>query len=1192
MVAFVCAFLSVAQAQKTTGTITGTITDSTGAVVPDATVDLVNAATNARRTVKSNGQGYYNFPDLDPATYTLTVNKTGFKQVTERNLELHVADVTALNVQLQVGATTDNVEVEASPVLVETQTGTVANTVLGTQVRELPLNGRNFVQLTTLMPGTSVDSNFDNKNKGLFAGVDISFNGSPANANQWRVDGASNNDIGSQRTILVYPSIDGIEEFKISRNSYGPEYTGASGAQVNVVTKGGGNQFKGSVYYFGRNDVLNAKDYFVSAENTCPPGANPVPCKKAPLRRNDFGYTIGGPIKKDKLFFFFSEEWNRELRGHTRHMWVPSASELAGNWNDVANCPIDTTIPGNTTQKTHAPPNGFPGNIIPANQLSPGGLAYLSQLPAANITDPCAKFTWNQAVKVPVFWREESVRGDWNITKNTALMVKYTQDAWDNPLHAGVENGLWGDNQSPKLSDSWDQPGYMAVAKVTTTLNSTSVNDFSFSWSGNRINLSRGGDNPALNDTIRAAIPTIFPLSGKMHASSVAVPQGWFGDPTGTMGIFSPWNNRQDLFVWKDDFSKVWGAHTFKVGVLYGRSAKDEEQGAENGGYWGEVGLNNAPWSGSSGNFYSDMMLKGTLWGYGENSANNVSLIRWRDLDFYAGDSWKIHRRLTLEYGFRWQLQRPEYLQDNTYAGFRPDLYNPTLGSDPCNGIVLAPGAPTSGPLSCAALKSKITPPFASNRSLVPANNHLVAPRLGFAWDVFGTARFVLRGGIGQYFSRDPVGLALRMHANNTPFAISTGGEVALDGPLVTSGAGQNAFDVAAGGRPNQGLENNTNVANTWQWNLTTETALWKNAKLELGWVATRGIHLNSSAQINQIAPADRLKFMIESNNVLAQLNGFNGGAADSATANKLLPFDPLTNGALIMWNHRGDSIYHSLQAMFTTKFSRNSMFQASYTYSRNIADTTLHYVDTTTGVSDSYNARASRGLADFDRRQVFSANMIYNLPTLDGRNTLLRSVLGNWEAGSIINLFTGPSQTITGTVDPIGNPWGVGNGATTSGRPLRVKSVDCHIDRHNGNTATINPAAFTWENFNLGGYDNGGIGQCPGAAIKTVDFSLDKNWKLPFHAGKYFGEQARIQFRFEGFNLFNHPMFQNVNTTFHLVNPPGVTCPGGPGCITFTGNQIHGGVLDPSGTTTFGQASRSSNIGNRELQYSLKLIF
>ena len=292
-------------AQKFTGTITGTVTDPSGAVVPGVSVTVVNDRTGASRTTTTNDQGSFSFPELDAGTYTMTVNKPGFKKLTEKNVELHVADVTTLNVTMQVGAASETVTVEASPVQVNTETGEVSNIMLGQQVRELPLNGRNFVQLTTLVPGAAVGESFDNKNKGLFAGVDISFSGSPSVDNQWTVDGAANNDIGSQRTILIYPSIDGIEEFKIQRNSYGPEYGGASGAQINIVTKGGGNQYHGNVFYFGRNDAMNAKNFFLQSGCASPADTS---CKKQMLRRNDFGYTVGGPAKKDKVFLFWSED--------------------------------------------------------------------------------------------------------------------------------------------------------------------------------------------------------------------------------------------------------------------------------------------------------------------------------------------------------------------------------------------------------------------------------------------------------------------------------------------------------------------------------------------------------------------------------------------------------------------------------------------------------------------------------------------------------------------------------------------------------------------------------------------------------------------------------------------------------------------------------------------------------------------
>src|SRR6266851_3545157 len=331
-----------ASAQKTSGTITGTVTDPSGAAMPGATVGVVNERTGAAREAMTNEEGSFSFPELEAGTYRLTVNKGGFKKLALKSVELHVADVTTLNLKMEMGAATETVMVESSPIQVNTSTGDVSNIMTGEQVRELPMNGRSFVQLTTLVPGAAVGEAFDNKNKGLFAGVDISFSGSPSVNNQWTVDGAGNNDIGSQRTILTYPSIDGIDEFKIQRNSYGPEYGGAGGAQINIITKGGSNQYHGDVYYFGRNDVLNAKNFFLLSGCST---ANDPNCSKNRLRRNDYGYTLGGPIKKDKVYFFWSEEWNRQRLGRVHRHWVPTAAELGGDFSDLAAAHAAATDP-------------------------------------------------------------------------------------------------------------------------------------------------------------------------------------------------------------------------------------------------------------------------------------------------------------------------------------------------------------------------------------------------------------------------------------------------------------------------------------------------------------------------------------------------------------------------------------------------------------------------------------------------------------------------------------------------------------------------------------------------------------------------------------------------------------------------------------------------------------------------------
>src|SRR5712692_9553144 len=295
----ICLFFSLTplHAQRTQGTISGTVSDPSGAVIPKAQVTVTNEETGSKRTVTSNEAGYYSVGNLEPGTYSVGATSGGFKRVEKSGIDLHVAGEKVVPLVLEIGAATEAITVEGGATQVETRSGEVSNVIGTQQIQELPLNGRSFVQLTLLVPGASASDTENPRFTGLLGGVDISMSGSPANANAWLVDGVDNVDHGSGRTILVYPSVDSIEEFKVQRNSYGADMPAAGGAEINLVTKGGTNTFHGSAYEFFRNDKLDANNFFL----------NQAGKPKGELRSNNWGYTFGGPIKKDKLFFFWSE---------------------------------------------------------------------------------------------------------------------------------------------------------------------------------------------------------------------------------------------------------------------------------------------------------------------------------------------------------------------------------------------------------------------------------------------------------------------------------------------------------------------------------------------------------------------------------------------------------------------------------------------------------------------------------------------------------------------------------------------------------------------------------------------------------------------------------------------------------------------------------------------------------------------
>jgi hypothetical protein len=499
-------------AQQTNGIIQGTVSDAAGALLTGATVTVVSDSTDYSRTVTSSADGSYAFTELPPGHYHIKVTKDGFKTETQQNVELHVASTVVLNVKLSVGSVSESLTVEANPIAVDTTTAVLGNITEGEQVRELPLNGLNFIGLALLVPGASTQDGFNASTKGVLGGSDIVFSGGQRTGNVFTVDGAPNNDNGSQRTILAYPTLDAISEIKLVTNSYGPEYGQSGGGQVNIVTKSGTNSLHGSVYYFGRNDVLNANNWFNT--NTVPA----VP--RGELRRNDFGFTLGGPIKKDKLFFFFSQEFNREVDGLLHTGQTPTAAELAGNFNGIdppggfgslnasdtkgvgllSNCYYNSNVPaiGIITFPVTDPGSGavFGNNDNGATTtqiqnisqttegLSPAGQLISSLYPAANVTptasNPCPNPNFKQSLNSPVNLWQTFVRGDYYLNKSTQMFVTYTQSHWSQPTPS-LQGQEWGDSSFPAVDSAWAQPSRIVAVRLSRTIGSTAVNDFQFS---------------------------------------------------------------------------------------------------------------------------------------------------------------------------------------------------------------------------------------------------------------------------------------------------------------------------------------------------------------------------------------------------------------------------------------------------------------------------------------------------------------------------------------------------------------------------------------------------------------------------------------------------------------------------------------------------------------------------------------
>jgi hypothetical protein len=1046
-------------AQQTAGTLTGAVTDATGAVIPGAVIKAVNLATNAARETVSDASGNYTIPFLPAGEYTVTLTAKGFQSQKIASLTLQVQQSLRQDFSLKVGEVSESISVDASAAVLQTDNAVVGTVIDATKVVQLPLNGRNFVQLAQLIPGVQAGTPGSitvrrgrgsiGQQSAAFGETGMSANGARDTANRYFIDGIEFMDYDAM-TFSFSPSIDSLSEFKVETSSYGAESGGAPGGQVNLITRRGTNQYRGTLWLFNRNDALTQSYDAIAGRSVSNPRLN----------RNQFGVNFGGPVYipkvyngKDKTFFFFNWEEGRLLQAANPGLRIVATEaqrngDFRGLLNATSRQPLTLRDPLNA---------GIVGNVIPLSRLSPQARAFIQFTPLPNTQQGLQNFISQRPTGLS---QQDTYTGrvDHVFSAKDTIFARYI---FNDTFEAGIP--FWGNDQRDNIGSARTLSG-----NWVHTFSPTLINDF------------KGGTASfAEFETFGTSNKPEFDIANKMGLPLVSKLPKEFGPPqisiSGADGGYSvfdlqrqigPRDRSNSIVQFTDTLSWQKGKHLMKFGVDLAKRYVTFDQARQPRGQFSFDGL-------YTGSAFADFML-----GYVRTALINpvptsTRLSNWWQ-SFFFNDDWRVTNRLTVNVGMRYDYFGPYYQADDKMVNITQNGY-----------IVGNLFSPSNSPFG---------------RALIKPDRNNWGPRIGLAWRPALLNDTVVRAGYGVYYTPQ---------ISNAIFAMAEGAQATAGANIVGSPSGvpdlffSNPFAGAqTGGALNFAVSNDPDMRDSYiqQWNLNLQKKLPGNFVLDVGYVGSKGTRLIVTFE--------------DLNRPIALIDPRVAGQPSINARRPNQQFlRPVRSDKSV-----GNSTYHALQMKFERRMAKGITVLGAYTWSHAISGPNDIGGQVGGGSfigapQDVYNGQNDKATSGFDVRHRQVNTVLYDLPFFrNSTNRLLKSFLGGWQASTIMTFQSGFPAPVGANIDT--------TGTGVNSRPDQISGQNGNLP---GSQRTwqkwFNTGAFIAADRNPAAYGRFGTSprtdaiRLPG--IINADFSVNKNFAIR--------ENMRFEFRTEIFNLMNH---------------------------------------------------------------------